>query len=56
VVELFVETPTKLTAKQKSLLREFAGLCGEQQNPRSASFFQKARKFWDGVTRAEQRV
>jgi molecular chaperone DnaJ len=56
VVELFVETPTKLTAKQKSLLREFAGLCGEQQNPRSASFFQKARKFWDGVTRVEQRV
>jgi molecular chaperone DnaJ len=56
VVELFVETPTRLTSRQKALLREFAGLCGEQQNPRSASFFQKARKFWDGVTGAEQRV
>jgi molecular chaperone DnaJ len=56
VVELFVETPTKLTARQKALLREFAGLCGEQQNPRSASFFQKARRFWDGVTGVEQRA
>ena len=33
VVELFVETPTKLTARQKELLREFAGLCGEQPEP-----------------------
>ncbi len=43
VVELFIETPTKLTAQQKELLREFAGLCGEQQHPQSASFFEKAR-------------
>ena len=51
VVELFVETPTKLTARQKELLREFAGLCGEQQHPQSAGFFNKARRFWDGITR-----
>ena len=37
VVELFIETPTKLTARQKELLREFAGLCGEQQHPRQAA-------------------
>ena len=49
VVELFIETPTKLTAKQKDLLKEFSGLCGEHQNPQSASFFHKARKFWDEV-------
>jgi len=53
VVELFIETPTKLSARQKDLMREFAGLCGEQQHPRTATFFHKARKFWDGIVRAE---
>ncbi|MFI4935719.1 MAG: molecular chaperone DnaJ [Caulobacterales bacterium] len=53
VVELFIETPTKLTARQKDLMREFTGLCGEQQHPRTATFFHKARRFWDTVTRAE---
>jgi molecular chaperone DnaJ len=53
IVELFIETPTRLTARQKELLREFAGLCGEQQHPRTATFFQKARRFWDAVTGVE---
>ncbi|MFI4974254.1 MAG: molecular chaperone DnaJ [Caulobacterales bacterium] len=51
VVELFIETPAKLTARQKELMREFAGLCGEQQHPRTATFFGKARRFWDEITR-----
>ncbi len=38
VVELFIETPTRLTARQKELMREFAGLCGEQQHPRQRRF------------------
>ncbi|HEX2558640.1 molecular chaperone DnaJ [Phenylobacterium sp.] len=50
VVELFVETPTRLTARQKELLREFAGLCGEQQHPKSAGFLGKAKRFWSEVT------
>jgi len=50
VVEVFVETPAKLTPRQKELLREFAGLCGEQQNPKSAGFLDKAKVFWDSVT------
>jgi molecular chaperone DnaJ len=50
VVELFVETPTKLTARQKELMREFAGLCGEQQHPKSANFIGKAKRFWEEVT------
>ena len=56
VVELFIETPTKLTTRQKTLLKELAGSCGEHQNPRSATFFHKARCFWDGVTGAEDRA
>jgi molecular chaperone DnaJ len=50
VVELFVETPTKLSARQKELLREFEGLCGDQQHPKSASFIGKAKRFWEEVT------
>ena len=56
VVELFIETPTKLTAKQKALLKEFAGTCGDHQNPQSATFFKKARRFWEDVTGAEERA
>jgi molecular chaperone DnaJ len=36
-------------------MREFAGLCGEQQHPRNAAFFHKARRFWDGITGGEAR-
>jgi molecular chaperone DnaJ len=50
VVELFVETPTKLTARQKELMREIAELCSEQQHPKAAGFTGKAKKFWDNVT------
>jgi molecular chaperone DnaJ len=53
VVELFIETPTRLTARQKELMRELAGLSSEQQHPRSAGFFQKARQFWDDITGLE---
>jgi molecular chaperone DnaJ len=52
VVELFVETPVKLTARQKELLREFAGGCSEQQHPKQASFLGKAKRFWEDVTGA----
>jgi molecular chaperone DnaJ len=50
VVELFVETPTNLTARQKELMRELAGACGDRQHPKHAGFFKKARRFWDELT------
>ena len=50
VVELFVETPTHLSSRQKELMRELAGLCGEKQNPKSANFVGKAKRFWKEVT------
>ena len=52
VVELFVETPTKLTVRQKELMREFSDNCGEQQHPKSANFIGKAKRFWEDVTGA----
>jgi len=46
VVELFVETPTDLTARQKELLQELADSLGEKQTPRNTSFAGKAKRFW----------
>jgi molecular chaperone DnaJ len=58
VVELYVETPTNLTARQKELIRELSESCtgvhAEHHHPRHAGFFTKARKFWDGLTGAEE--
>ncbi len=50
LVEMFVETPTHLSARQKELMRELAETCGEQQHPKAAGFMGKASKFWGGVT------
>ena len=55
VVEVFVETPTRMTARQKELMRELAGLCGDQQHPRSTGFFKKAKRFWEDI-RGEARA
>ena len=55
LVELFVETPTRLTPRQKELMREFAEGCGESQHPRSSGFFNKARRFWSDITGVEER-
>src|SRR5579871_6690760 len=56
VVELLVETPTRLTPRQKELVRELAGICGEQQHPQTSGFFRKARRFWDGITGGETKI
>ena len=52
VVEFYVETPTKLTARQKELMRELAeaGTGAEAHHPQHAGFFDKARRFWDALT------
>jgi molecular chaperone DnaJ len=47
-IELAVETPVNLTARQKELLREFVRL-SEENNPESKNFFSKVKSFWDGM-------
>ncbi|AXQ94856.1 molecular chaperone DnaJ [Cereibacter azotoformans] len=49
LIELAVETPVNLTARQKELLREFEKL-SEDNNPEGKSFFSKVKGFWDGMT------
>ena len=47
-IELSVETPVNLTARQKELLAEFESL-SEHNNPEGQSFFSKVKSFWDGM-------
>jgi chaperone protein DnaJ len=49
VVELFVETPTNLTSRQKELLEELSASLGEAQTPRNSSFTGKAKRFWADI-------
>ena len=50
-----VETPVGLNEKQKQLLQElqesFGGPTGEHNSPRSKSFFDGVKKFFDDLTR-----
>ena len=48
LIELAVETPVNLTAKQKELLEEFEKLAADN-NPDGSSFFAKVKGFWDGM-------
>lgn len=49
-----VETPVKLNEKQKELLKEFGdslgGTSGEKNSPRSKSFLDGVKKFFDDLT------
>ncbi|WP_128255003.1 molecular chaperone DnaJ [Falsirhodobacter deserti] len=48
MIELAVETPVNLTARQKEILREFDTLSVDN-NPEGQSFFSKVKGFWDGM-------
>ncbi|SLN32958.1 molecular chaperone DnaJ [Roseisalinus antarcticus] len=47
-IELAVETPVNLTARQKEILREFDKQ-SEGNNPQSSTFFSAVKSFWDGM-------
>lgn len=46
-IELAVETPVNLTARQKELLQEFEDLSADN-NPENHDFFSRVRSFWSG--------
>jgi molecular chaperone DnaJ len=50
-IELAVETPVKLNAEQKELLRRFEESCAKSNNPDASGFFDKVRKFWDDIAK-----
>ena len=50
VIEIQVETPTKLSAKQKELLEAFRETETGDECPNSKGFFQKLKAAWEGLT------
>ncbi|PWG01645.1 molecular chaperone DnaJ [Sphingosinicella humi] len=50
VIQVEVETPTRLSARQKELLEEFRATETGEECPESSSFFKKIKGFWEEVT------
>jgi molecular chaperone DnaJ len=48
-VQVIVETPQKLTKKQRELLAEFDRLSSTETHPESSGFFGKVKDFLDGI-------
>jgi molecular chaperone DnaJ len=46
LVRVVVETPRKLSAKQRALLEEFARISGEEVHPISKGFFEKVKEIF----------
>jgi molecular chaperone DnaJ len=47
-IELHVETPVNLTARQRELLAEFED-AGKNNSPETQDFFSRVKGFWDGM-------
>lgn len=50
VIEIIVETPTKLTARQKELLRELQATETGDECPQSKGFFERIKEAWSDLT------
>ena len=50
VVQVELETPTKLSARQKELLEEFRGTAGHEACPKSKGFWDRLKGAWDELT------
>ncbi|MBI4379556.1 MAG: molecular chaperone DnaJ [Nitrospinae bacterium] len=46
LIRVIIETPTRLNARQRELLEEFARISGEEINPLGKSFFEKVRSIF----------
>ena len=49
-IEMFVETPRNLSARQKEILHEFCECSGKDCNPESEGFMGRVKKFWDDIS------
>lgn len=50
VIQIDVETPTRLTARQKELLEEFRATETGEECPETTGFFSKIKNMWDDLT------
>jgi molecular chaperone DnaJ len=49
-IQVVVETPQKLTKRQRELLTEFEQECSKENHPESSGFFTRVREFFDGLS------
>jgi molecular chaperone DnaJ len=49
-IQVVVETPQKLTKRQRELLMEFDQECSKENHPESSGFFSRVREFLDGFS------
>lgn len=47
LVQVVIETPAKLNARQRQLLEEFAKTENKTVSPKSLGFFEKLKKYFD---------
>jgi molecular chaperone DnaJ len=50
VIQIDVETPTRLSARQKELLREFQETETGDESPQSQGFFGRLKEIWEDLT------
>ncbi|HST94082.1 MAG TPA: molecular chaperone DnaJ [Microvirga sp.] len=48
-IQVVVETPQKLSKRQRELLMEFDQGCSKENHPESSGFFSRVREFFDGL-------
>ncbi len=53
-VELVVETPRNMSARQKELMREFCECSEGDCHPDSASWVGRVKKFWDDLSGGDE--
>jgi molecular chaperone DnaJ len=49
-IQVVVETPQKLTKRQRELLMEFERASSDETHPESSGFFSRMREFFDGLS------
>lgn len=49
-IQVVVETPQKLSKRQRELLMEFEQECSKENHPESSGFFTRVREFFDGLS------
>ncbi len=49
-VQVQIETPQKLTRRQRELLEEFEQISSDENNPQSSGFFARMKNFLDGIS------
>ena len=55
LIEVFVETPRRLSARQEELLRELAEIEHGDVSPKRKSFFEKLRDYFTEEAEANER-